>query len=218
VATLGDTSGNALTPEVQSAVANIVKASLDAALAPLVTRINSQSGIIEKLRKGHTDDGSSLTGDEPPAKGKQPDGLEARLKALEEREREQTSKEQAMTRRQTVAGLARALAKSGVQPMQAEDLAEVLVMRGGDKFKMDESGNVTVREGDAEALPVAAWAGLFMASERGKAYLPAQQNPKLGDHGRGPVPVPTRTVTKEQLERGEVSSADLLAGKVALAD
>jgi hypothetical protein len=217
VANLGEsTPGAALTPEVQSAITGIVKASLDAALSPVVDRMNKQSGIIEKLRRGRTGEDDEPQAEQPQQR--QPAGLEARLKALEEREAKATARESAMVLKQTTAGLARALARAGVPAIQAEDLADVLVGKNPDKFALDEAGDLRVKEGDDEALPAAAWAGLYLATERGKAYLPAQQNPKIGDHGRGPVTVPTRTVTKEQLERGEVNAADLLAGKVALAD
>lgn len=217
MATLDEsTPGAALTPEARSEIAGLLKSSLDAALAPVVDRMNKQSGIIEKLRRGRTDEDD--TQQESQQHQRQPAGLEARLKALEEREAKATARESAMVRKQTTTGLARALAKAGIPNVQAEDLAEVLVNKAPDKFQLDDGGELRVTEGENEALPVAAWVGLFMATERGKAYLPAQQNPKIGDHGRGPATVPTRTVTREQLARGEVSSADLLSGKVALAD
>lgn len=189
-------------------------AEMKALYSGLLKRLDSQSGIIEIMRKrlGQMDE-QPATG--TPAKN---EGLEARVKSLEERDKALTERERRMTTRQIQQSVSRALAASGIPAVQAEDLAEVMVSRTPDKFTLNDAGNVSVVEGDG-ALDVKQWAGLFCETERGKAYLPQKQNPRLGlEPNKGQGTKPKRVVTRDDLRSGAVKGSELLTGDVILAD
>lgn len=182
-------------------------------IAMILRRLDSQSGIIEGLRKSSRSDNPK---DDAP--GSKSEGLEARLKSLEEKDRLLSERESRMTQAQIQSGLAKALVKAGVGQVHAEDLAFNLVARTPAKFKLSDDGAVYVSEGDADALPAGQWAGLFTATDRGKAYLAPRNNPRIGNLDEGNAPAPTKTVTRADLEAGRVNIADMASGKVALVD
>jgi len=193
-------------------VMQAVKAALDEAISPINTRLNGQSAAIENLRKGKQED-------PPTQQQKQPEGLEARVKALEAKDAELAAREATITSRQITQGVSAALQKHGVSDVLAADLAEVQARRLGEKLSLSESGDVLFRDAaDAEPISVDQWAGLFMATDRGKAYIPPKRNPQTGGlDSAASMPTPTRVVDRTALSAGAVDPADAAAGKVALA-
>jgi len=173
--------------------------ALTEAIQQIQGRLDNQSGILESLRRGKKKEGDQ----DPPGK---PDGYEERVKALEERAAQLDANERKLSRRQTVGQIARALKGQGVNEIQAEDLAEVLVTRDPDKFKRDDAtGQVVVQEKiDSDPLSVKSWAHVFVASDRGRVYLGTKANPTVGDDlRRGGNPKPgAKVVTSDDIAKG----------------
>jgi hypothetical protein len=144
----------------------------------MLERVNQQSGILGKMTKAL----EKLSPAEPKAKTTETDvvqGVEARLKALEERERKSTEKE-GQTRSKIIRNkISRSLVEAGVQPIVADDLSLVLLSRESDRFLInDDTEDVSVKAGDEE-LSLGRWSQLFLMSEKGRPYLGEKKNPNI---------------------------------------
>ena len=145
----------------------------------LLERINQQSGVLGKMSGVLEKLGQTQT-----PKAKTPDldvdqGVEARLKTLEEREKKSQDRE-SQTRGKIIRNqISRALVDAGVQPTIADDLSLVLLSREADRFTMNEDTEVvSVKSGDEE-LNLNRWSSLFLMSERGRPYLGEKKNPTI---------------------------------------
>lgn len=169
----------------------------------LLERINQQSGVLGKMSGVLEKLGQTQT-----PKAKTPDldvdqGVEARLKTLEEREKKSQDRE-SQTRGKIIRNqISRALVDAGVQPTIADDLSLVLLSREADRFTMNEDTEVvSVKLGDGE-LNLNRWSSLFLMSERGRPYLGEKKNPtikipKNGDQTQN-TPTPEQALKNSDL-------------------
>jgi hypothetical protein len=160
--------------EADQSKASVTREEFEAVLE----RINQQSGILGKMTKAL----EKLSPGESKAKTQETDvvqGVEARLKALEEREKKSLEKE-GQTRSKIIRNkISRSLVEAGVQPIVADDLSLVLLSREADRFLInDDTEDVSVKAGDEE-LSLGRWSQLFLMSEKGRPYLGDKKNPNI---------------------------------------
>jgi hypothetical protein len=128
--------------------------------------------------------------------------LEAKVKALEERQRQLDDRDVANARRDIATAISRALKKVGIQDFQAEDLAKVETSERLARFSV-EGGEVVFKDAaDGDTLNLDSWARVFVASDRGRAYLPTKQNPRLGVDSRDKGGKPAKTLSLDDLAAG----------------
>jgi hypothetical protein len=178
----------------------------------LLERINQQSGVLGKMSGVLEKLGQTQT-----PKTKTPDldvdqGVEARLKTLEEREKKSQDRE-SQTRGKIIRNqISRSLVEAGVQPTIADDLSLVLLSREADRFVMNEDTEVvSVKSGDEE-LNLSRWSSLFLMSERGRPYLGEKKNPtikipKTGDQNTQNTLTPEQALKNSEL-REQWKTAD----------
>jgi hypothetical protein len=175
--------------ETDQSKASVTRQELEA----LLERVNQQSGILGKITKAL----EKLT--EPKASTAKIDdninqGVEARLKLLEEREKKSLEKESSTRMRIIQTKLARALVDAGVQPTMAEDLSRVVLQRESAKFQMDdETEDVLVNTSGDEKINLQRFSQLYLMSDKGKPYLGSKKNPNIPLPKKGDSSTPTLT-------------------------
>jgi len=162
----------------------------------LLERVNSQSGILGKISKSL----EKLTTTETPKPQQQSpeeQGIEARLKRLEEQKAQLDQREQTTRARIIRNNVSRALTDAGVPNSSVDIIADGLLSRERDRFVLDDaSETVSVKSGE-EQINLSRWAGLFLMSDAGKGFLGGNRNPRI------PIPKPgdtsTPAITPEQV-------------------
>jgi hypothetical protein len=175
----------------------------------IMQRLDAQSKYIARLEKGLSGK-STATGDRNPQAetNGDPPGLREQVARLAEEQTVIRQERDALNRQKIVSTLSRVLQKKGVPALLAEDAAEVALNRNQGSFKLDGSGEVSF-EHNGESLTVDAWSGMYLATEKGAAYIPAKNGPsrvsipKNGNSSTGRKV----TITAEQLARGEFDPA-----------
>jgi len=176
----------------------------------IMQRLDAQSKYIARLEKGlggklKSEERSSQTetSDNPPGLKEQVEQL-AREQAVIRQERD------SLNRQKMVGSLARSLQKKGVPALLAEDAAEVALNRNKDAFTLGSDGEAGFSH-NGESLTLDAWSSMFLATDKGKSYIPAKNGPSR-------VSIPSNgnnktgrqvMITPEQLARGEFDPAAL---------
>lgn len=186
----------------------------------IMQRLDAQSKYIARLEKGLS--GKSTTSEDRNPRvetnGDNPPGLKEQVEKLAQEQQVIRQERDALNRQKMISSIARVLQKKGVPALLAEDAAEVALNRNQGSFKLGDSGEVCF-EHNGESLTVEAFSGMYLATEKGAAYLPVKSGPsrisipKNGNSNTGRV----TTITAEQLARGEFDPA-AVEGNMAIAE
>lgn len=172
----------------------------------IMQRLDAQSKYIARLEKGLSGKSAASEGRSSQAEtnGDNPPGLKEQVEKLAQEQQVIRQERDMLNRQRIVGSLARVLQKKGVPALLAEDAAEVALNRNQGSFKLDNSGEVSF-EHNGESLTLDAWSGMYLATEKGAAYIPAKYGPsritipKNGNSNTGRV----TTITAEQLASGD---------------
>jgi hypothetical protein len=187
----------------------------------LLTRLDQQSKYMARLEKqiggkksvSATEERTSQsdTNGDPPGLREQVAKL-AQEQALIRQEREQ------LNRSKTISAIGRALQKKGINPLLADDAAEVAHNRNQAAFQLGADGEVTY-EHNGESLTLDAWGSMFLATEKGSVYAQPKNGPARISLPRSVVPNPGKAtmITPEQLASGDFDPA-LVGGQIAIAE
>ena len=179
-------------------------------------RLDGQSAIINRLEK----EKSKLAEEVTPKTPGQDDGLVARVKVIEERNRVADERDSKQKDREALQRIQTALIAGGADPKQAPRFAKLLHIEHGGKIVVDDEFNVSVKESDTVVNPVETWVGAYLQTEEGKVFLPSKRNPKSdGLNGKSEVAAGAkRQVTRDDLRAGRVNTKDIADGKIEVVD
>jgi len=186
----------------------------------IMQRLDAQSKYIARLEKGLSGKSAASEGRSPQAEtnGDNPPGLREQVEKLAQEQSLIRQERDQLNRQKIVGSLSRVLQKKGVPALLAEDAAEVALNRNQGSFKLNDSGQVNF-EHNGESLTLDAWSGMYLATEKGAAYIPAKSGPsrvsipKAGNKNTGR----TVTITAEQLASGDFDPS-AVEGDIAIAE
>lgn len=165
----------------------------------MLERINGISRLLGRLEKNSAKQTETVS----PSGGGEPDGLTARIKQLEEKQNRIDTENERLNKRQIANAIARTLAKNGVDPVVADDLAEVHLAKSRDAFKLNDSQEVS-NVYNNEEISLDSWAKMFLATDKGSVYLKTKAGPSKVTLPNNRKAVGSKvSITSEQLANGQ---------------
>jgi Asp-tRNA(Asn)/Glu-tRNA(Gln) amidotransferase C subunit len=181
----------------------------------LMTQMSKMSKYIAKVEKLASGKGNQTVSESSDGNGNsEPQGLRERVEQLAKQQADILAQTERLQRGKLSAAVSRTLQKKGVPALLADDAAEVVLSRNRDKFGLNESEEAYFIHND-ENINLDSWSSIFLASEKGAAYLPAKSGPQripLAGRKGGAAQV---TITAEQLASGNYDPASLKNAVIA---
>jgi len=178
----------------------------------IMQRLDAQSKYIARLEKGLAGKGSSAAegrSSQAETNGDNPPGLKEQVEKIAQEQAQIRQEREALNHNKMADSIARALQKKGVQPLLAQDAAEVILSRNKSSFSLGNDGEA-VFEHNGESLTTDAYSSMFLATEKGSAYLPVKNGPSRVMIPKGTSATGRQvTITSEQLATGNFDASNV---------
>ena len=184
----------------------------------IMQRLDAQSKYIARLEKIGKNSASGERSSQAENNSDNPPGLREQVEKLAQEQQVIRQERENLNRQKMITTISRVLQKRGVPALLSEDAAEIALSRNADSFKLDGSGNVSF-EHNGESLTVDAWSGMYLATEKGAALIPAKNGPsRISIPKNGGTNTGRQTmITAEQLANGDFDPA-AVDGVISIAE
>ena len=150
----------------------------------ILERLDAQSRILAGLEKKFSapaPEPNPAPKPEPTKPGETDPALTARIKALEQSEaRGKDNLKRSSLKTAAMSG--------GVSETDAADFVDLVLLRHGDKVKVNDDYSVHYQESESTLTPVADWVKAMLQTQTGKRFLPPPGGAPGGDGNKGGGP------------------------------